>query len=54
MDGVDCIDFNAKYPYCNVDYHHYISDGACDWKAGKWCTEWGIDGGDCELHVRYL
>ena len=47
FDGGDCIDFNVKYPGCNVVNPDSIGDGYCH--GGTYNTaECGFDGGDCE------
>ncbi|GFH51784.1 hypothetical protein CTEN210_08260 [Chaetoceros tenuissimus] len=49
FDGGDCIDFNTKYPECDVFKPSFIGDGTC-YDAGKYNTlECGYDGGDCFL-----
>ena len=47
FDAGDCLEFNAKYPYCNVSKPYWVGDGICD--DGLYnTTECGFDGGDCE------
>ena len=45
-DGGDCIEFNEKYPDCDVFVTNLIGNGICD--GGDYNTwECGWDGGDC-------
>ena len=49
-DGGDCLEFNAKYPDCDVGYPYLIGDGNCDssdWSGSYNSEECGFDGGDC-------
>ena len=50
-DGLDCLEFNAKYPMClmthdNVDPER-VGDGKCDNFGGYNSLECGYDGSDC-------
>ncbi len=51
--GGDCIEFEAKYPDCDVKYKHWIGDSKCN--SGEYNTpECGYDGGDCtEFNNKY-
>jgi hypothetical protein len=37
FDGGDCIDFNTKYPECDVFKPSFVGDGTC-YDAGKYNT----------------
>ena len=52
FDGGDCIDFNKKYPKCDVEYPYQVGDGHCH--SGKYnTTECNFDGGDCIVPPGY-
>ena len=55
-DGGDCIEFNEKYPNCNVYSPYEVGDGRCDSSNGDDVNteECGYDGGDCiEFNEKY-
>ena len=53
-DGLDCAEFNAKYPNCTAPIPTMIDDLNCDLDAGpEYNTEeCGWDGGDCLVYNR--
>ena len=57
-DGLDCLEFNAKYPACGVKYGDLdperVGDGRCDNFGGYNSVECGYDGSDCdEFNLKY-
>jgi len=57
-DGLDCLEFNAKYPACGVKYKDLdperVGDGHCDNFGGYNSAECGHDGSDCnEFNLKY-
>jgi len=45
-DGGDCLEFNRRYPNCNVDSPDWINDNMCDGSQYN-NAACGWDGGDC-------
>jgi len=46
-DGLDCTDFNERYPNCETEYPSTIGNGKCENWAGQKTEACGWDGGDC-------